>query len=164
MLRIDTKQWIGRLERVPWSELFVDFNEYTAALKQCIPELSGYIDKKLARVRRDEKGCIQMFFVLERHEDTGEQFSFEIAFASDSYPLESPDHIHNRSPFADYGEEYGTLTGEIDDQTDEGVPFTHRRGKPPVRHGPETRHQPVIRDVWVGWFYQPAGSRLAEMQ
>lgn len=161
MLRIDKEKLKARLVRILWFDLLVQKEGYVDALVHEFPELKDYIQKKASRLQPDVNGGCQLFITLEKYDDTGEQFTIEIAIAGGADPVESPDHIHNASPDADYAEEYGTLFGQIDDKDDNGVPFVHHRGKPPVRHGPETRHRPIIRDVWVGWFYQPAGSRSA---
>lgn len=161
MLRIDKERWKARLATVRWADLPVNFNGYVAALKSAVPELAKYIDHKVSKLTGNAEDGYQLFVTLEKYDDTGEQFCFEIAIAGGELAMDSPDHIHNLSPDADYGEEYGTEAGELDDETDMGDPFTHKRGMTPVRHGPETRHQPRIRRFWIGWFYQPAGSRLA---
>lgn len=157
MLRIDVERWRKRLAAVPWHELPVRIEDFVAALKGAVPELSDYIDKKFSRVVADENGGVELFVNLERHEDTGEQFAFEIAIAGkQGMPVVSPDHVHNQD------EQFDTLAGEIMDKADDGTMIAHRQGMKPVLHGKDTRHQPVIMRFWVGWFYQSAGSRLAD--
>jgi len=163
MLKVDVPKWLERLRRVPWSGLEVEFDDYVVALKEALPELAEYIDKKVAKLTEDAGGGVQLFITLEQYKDTGEWLAFEIAIAGDGQTLLSPDHIHNRSPDADYGEKIWTLAGGIFDVPDRGQrAIWHTPTDDPIVHGPETRHQPKIEDYWLGIFYQPAGSRSAE--
>lgn len=160
MLTVNVDSWLEKLGRVDWEEVWPDdFEDVFSRLKAIVPcDLHDRIDRSMVKARIGENGAKEVFIVLEGNKETGEQLVFEIMAG----PMHSPDHIHGETPDADYGEMYWTLSGGITDTADDGRWFVHRRGMPPMVHGPNTRHQPRVASWWIGVFYHPCASRLAE--
>ena len=169
MLKVDVDDWLFRLEQVYWPLLLlpnpnivpVNIPERIGSrLMAVVPEeLSQVLHPRILRKLSEVEGRqtpFEVMIVLDGDSVTREQFVFEMSFG----PVTSPDHVHNRSPHADYGEKYWTLAGALCDVTDDGRSIVHRPGHLPLAHRPGTRHQPYVPECWIGVFYQPAGSFL----